>query len=47
MSIGEILILGLRTTAIGMGIVFATLIFLSGVIVLQAKLLYRKEKDPG
>lgn len=44
MSNGELLLLGINTTVIGMGIVFIVLIFLNGVVVLQSKLLHRKEK---
>ena len=44
MSTGDLLLLGLGTAAIGMGTVFLVLIFLSGVIALQSKLLTRKEK---
>jgi len=44
MSTGDLLLLGINTTVIGMGTVFLTLILLSGVIALQSKLLRRKEK---
>ncbi|OPY84937.1 MAG: Oxaloacetate decarboxylase, gamma chain [Smithella sp. PtaU1.Bin162] len=45
MSNGELFLLGISTAAIGMGIVFMVLIFLSGAIVLQSKLLRSKDKD--
>jgi sodium pump decarboxylase gamma subunit len=45
MSNEELFLLGISTAAIGMGIVFMVLIFLSGAIVLQSKLLRSKEKD--
>jgi sodium pump decarboxylase gamma subunit len=47
MTNGELFLLGINTTVIGMGIVFLVLIFLSGAIVLQSLLLVRKGKKPS